>query len=44
METWLKKKISDLFKNKFNYNPLVVAEISANHNKNIKNIIKIINN
>ena len=44
METWLKKKISDLFKNKFNYNPLVVAEISANHNKNIKKIIKIINN
>jgi len=44
METWIKKKISNLFKNKFDYKPLIVAEISANHNKNIKNIIRIINN
>ncbi len=42
METWAKNKISNLFKKKYKYNPLIVAEVSANHNKNINNVIKII--
>ena len=42
METWAKNKISNLFKKKYKYDPLIVAEVSANHNKNINNVIKII--
>ena len=43
MENWANKKISNIFKKNFNYNPFIVAEISANHGKQLKNIIKIIN-
>lgn len=43
MNYQLKKKINELFKpNKKNC--FIVAEISANHDKNINNVIKIINN
>lgn len=43
MHPHLKKKIIELFKTSKN-RCFIVAEISANHNKNINNVIKIINN
>jgi len=43
MSLKIKKKIQEVF-NKKNTRPLIVAEVSANHNKKISNVIKIINN
>lgn len=42
MNLKIKKKIRKIFKKK-NTRTLIVAEVSANHNKNIGNVIKIIN-
>ena len=43
MNHQLKKKINELFRSN-NRKCLIVAEISANHDKNINNVIKVINN
>jgi len=43
MQNWVKKKINNIFKKNFDYDPFIVAEISANHNKKIQNVINIIN-
>ena len=42
MNIIFKKKIDNIFKN--GKRSFIVAEVSANHNKKISNIIKIINN
>ena len=42
MNLILRKKINNIFKN--GKRSFIVAELSANHNKKISNIIKIINN
>jgi pseudaminic acid synthase len=42
MKKYFDNKINNIFKKNYNYKSFIVAEISANHNGNINNIIKII--